>query len=153
MKPVWKGRKPSKSRISFAWKTSVPASITAAALLILLCLLGTGNATEGIPALSLPHAGIQDPAQTDAVPNRDPFLPGDGGYGTLHPPSVDPGQLDLQAILFHPGQSRALISGHIVSVGDRVFDYTVAEIEPGKVSLQRGKNHYYLFLVLSYENR
>jgi len=118
-------------------------------LLVVLCCARPAHGSEPSTSGETPETSLQ----AVTLPDRDPFLPGNGGYMGLAPPSVDPGQLDLQAILFDPGRSRALISGQIVSEGDRVFDYTVSKIQPGKVSLRRGENHYYLFLVLSYEKR
>jgi hypothetical protein len=121
--------------------------------LLFLCFPSGGNPAETLQAPSAIPAETHNQAPTGSAPVRDPFLPGDGGVGSLYPPSVDPGQLELQAILFHPGDSKALISGQVVGEGDRLFDYTVSTIQPGRVSLQRGKNQYVLFLLLSHEKR
>jgi len=128
---------------------------TAAAgcLLFVLSLGAPGNAADTPDGVLAPEPAPAAPGQDERTPIRDPFAPGDGRYGSLYPPSVDPGQLNLQAILYHPGESRALISGHVVGEGDQFFDYTVSSIQPGQVSLKRGKNSYHLFLVLSHESR
>ena len=74
-------------------------SMAAAVLMALLCFPSAGRSNEGPPGRSLPVAENQDLLEEDALPARDPFLPGNGGYGHLYPPSVDPPthQSDLAA--------------------------------------------------------
>ena len=131
------------------WAPALSASI----VLFLLCFTPRADATEIQQRGLLPEPGPRAAVPVVSAPLRDPFHPGGGRFGSLYPPSVDPGQLNLQAILFDAGESKALISGQVVGKGDQLFDYTVSKIQPGKVSLQRGKNNYYLFLVLSHEMR
>lgn len=121
---------------------------------LLFCLLaGTAITAEG---KERSDASTLDPQKPEAEQNiriRDPFLPGESVRGKLYTPSVDVTQLRVQAILYHPGNPKALISGQIVGIGDKLFEYSVAEIRRDRVRIKSGTRIYQLFLKLPFESK
>ncbi len=67
---------------------------------------------------------------------RNPFLPG------IIQDELDPSSLQIQGIVLGPNVDLALISGQIFALGDRIGNYTIHEIKPGKVILMQLENKY-----------
>lgn len=119
---------------------------------VLFCFLaGSGLIAEG-KDLPYPTSMISSAVGTNPEHGiRDPFQPDESVRGKLHTPSVDPSQLRVQAILYDPGNPKAIISGQVVGLGDRIYEYSVSKISKSKVCIKRGHREYQLFLKLPFE--
>ncbi|MEW6443840.1 MAG: hypothetical protein AB1640_23090 [bacterium] len=102
-------------------------------------------------AAAPPAREARTPDVAEEAPARNPFLPADPFAAGLLPESTGPGGLELQAVLLHSNRPKALVSGEIVSPGDRILDYTVAEILKDRVCLTQGQVRHCLFLRLPFE--
>lgn len=74
--------------------------------------------------------------ETSAVSQRNPFAPG------VIQEEFDPNALIVEGIVIGPEIKSALISGQIVSVGERLGNYTVKDVQPGKIILQQLEDDY-----------
>src|SRR3990167_1015932 len=62
--------------------------------------------------------------ETSSVSQRNPFAPG------VIQEEFDPNALIVEGIVIGPQTKIALISGQIVSVGERLGNYTVKDVQP-----------------------
>lgn len=101
----------------------------------LLMLFGIAGLSATGHAESLSDLNMQDftPKKTEAVtPTRSPFIPQRGGKEDLLVQD-----LRLTGVAYREGKSYALVSGNVVSEGDRLGGYRVGTIERTRVILRK----------------
>lgn len=67
---------------------------------------------------------------------RNPFAPG------VVENEFDPTSLTIEGIIIGPNIKMALVAGQIISVDDRIGNYTVNDIRPGKIILRQLEEEY-----------
>lgn len=107
-------------------------------LFIMFCLLGSAVvfAVDDAIMASVSDVALDELSKADVNGGRNPFTP-----GTVQE-EFDPSALIVEGIVVGPASRLALISGQIVSEGERVGNYTIKTIKPGRVVLQQLEDEY-----------
>lgn len=85
---------------------------------------------------SLSDFAVEELTKVGSASGRNPFAPG------LVQEEFDPTALIIEGIVVGPRAEMAMISGQVVKTGDRVGNYSVKEIRPGKVILSQLEEDY-----------
>lgn len=107
-------------------------------------LLIEGSAVEGSEEAqeksnaSISDLAIEELTKAATSGGRNPFQPG------LVQEEFDPSALTVEGIVIGPSAKLALISGQMISSGDRIGNYTVKEIKPGRVFLKQLEDEFTL---------
>lgn len=89
-----------------------------------------------IPSLS--DLAIDELLMSGSSSSRSPFAPG------IVQEEFDPSSLIIDGVLIGPGVKMALISGQIIKINERLGNYTVRDIRPGRVILKQLEEEYVL---------
>jgi type IV pilus assembly protein PilQ len=84
---------------------------------------------EAQASSSISDLAVDELSKSNLSEGRNPFSPG------VVQEEFDPSALAVEGIVIGPHSVLALISGQIISVGERIGNYTVKEIKQGKVIL------------------
>lgn len=80
---------------------------------------------------SFSDLAVDELSKTSAASQRNPFAPG------VFQEEFDPSALVVEGVIIGPRAKMALISGQVISAGERLGNYTVKDIQPGKVILKQ----------------
>lgn len=80
---------------------------------------------------SFSDLAVDELSKTSAASQRNPFAPG------VFQEEFDPSALVVEGVIIGPRAKMALISGQVISAGERLGNYTVKDILPGKVILKQ----------------
>lgn len=80
---------------------------------------------------SFSDLAIDELNKTSSSAQRNPFAPG------VMQEEFDPSALSVEGIIIGPRVKMALISGQVISAGERLGNYSVKDVQPGRVILKQ----------------
>lgn len=87
---------------------------------------------------SISDLAIDELSKSNSSEGRNPFSPG------IVQEEFDPSALAVEGIVIGPNSNLALVSGQIISVGERIGNYTIKDIKQGKVVLTQLEEEFIL---------